>query len=321
MSEKRIPTSWTEHPCAMSTMVNLIQPFSGISQVFLTEVISEKSTSNARCSINTTSAGRMSFWTNGDVLDSDTNMQIFTQSILGGYSGLNNKKNRSLQHPKFRGLVAKDIVDMVYVSPIEGSEYYNYQPYNNLMVTISFESCTWASGTLEVVPGTYNPNWIEFRYPKVTAQRINVPSLWFQFTAPPYANLPAQAGFFVTAPTNYLEYIIYQVPHSALFDNYNDVNPFFAPYFGMVNDTAFSPDIGAAEILFDNAQIQGYYNWSGVYLYQVSLICYINKKTWITMPDPSGNFREVTYVNAPSERLFKDFDFNGMVERLNPLDL
>ncbi len=317
-----IPTSWSTHQGLFTTIITPITAFTGGTTAYLTEVTADVSTRNSRLSNNTTSAAVMSFWTDNSIFTNQHNMEVFTKSILGGYSELNttinNRKSASMQHPLFNGMFAKDILEIIPVAPTESeSTQYNYGNYDVAKVTISFESLQYSPGAIEYSPDApYNPNWMQIEQPKASCQRISTPVGWYQINSGPFTSFPALSGRFLVQPTNYLEVTFYQVPNSFIFDDGFSLANGYLNMFGKVNSAAFA-GIDQYKLLFDGMALQTWYDWAGNYQHNVKCIFLINDWKWTSGPDPAGNIQPIVFVGGTSLP-FETFDINSLFEGLNP---
>lgn len=311
------PTSWTlDNATLLASAVTPIASIPAGKKIYFTEIAPEVSLRNARLSQQVNSAAHMAFAVNQDVFEDNTLCEIFTKSVLGGYSALNNKKNKPMKHPFFKGLWAKDIISVTSMEAQDNTTNQYWQNYNLCRVDISFESLSYpvdqANGT-GMFP--YNPNWIEFKYTS-GSNRVSTPVGWYRFEG---GILPATFGTWKTQPYTNIQMTIYQCKRNPLF-NVGDptgIKPLYASNVGQVNANAWG-DCAAETLLLDSGEVQPWQDWLGNKLYNVRLNLIYNEWGWNKTLTAAGNIERIVYFVGGGPP-FVSFPFSALVNSLNPL--
>ncbi len=322
-----IPASWlSESGIFLSEMVTQIvgNPIEA-DKISLNEYTPTNSNRGMKASLNVGSAAVMQFWTEQTTIDNPDRWKIFSESILGGYSSFNGKKNIPMAHPFLTGSFAKDIIDVKSVSvegPIDDETHvWNglLGGYNVALVTINFESLPYLVNNPTTTSDEMNLNWLEFRM-KATNQRTSVPLGMYVFAfGTTYPLTPNMLGTWITQPLNYLEITVHQVRREWVTTTLGSWAP-GATYFklGWVNDVNFNGCV-ADTLCLDSMIVEPYSNFVGQQLLEVKLNILYNQNGWNSGINPLGDPEPIVSTFPPFKGPFNRYSFKTLMGRLNPL--
>jgi len=324
----RVPLSFQSVPKELQMSVDPIYAIPDGKKIYFTELIDDdgcKSTRDFRLSNNVNSAAIMSYVVNEEVFENETLTEIFTKSVLGGYSATTNKKHKPMKHPYLgnknpntEGLYAKDFISVTPFEFVDTDTAKTWMNFNLCKVTINFETLEYPVNQLYSQSG-YNPNFIR-KVATSASNRISTPTGWYRFIAPSdYAGFPATFGSWFTQPNTAIELTIYHVTHAQLFGGGNDFNliPTFAQFIGNVNVAPFA-NIPAQKLLLDSSQYQPYYDWLGNRLFNVRLFLLFNEWGWNKSITPGGSIDPIGFIGSNTGP-FPTFAMSSVINGLNPL--
>lgn len=314
------PRSWATQGRKLGDIMS-VQGDEGIAQNIQFNEWGEPGSRNERWSSNSTSAATMRFAVNADALRDPVRRRILHDSILGGFSTSNNKKNQPYQHPYGLGMFAKDVVGLDPKATNEqpsGLEN-RYLLYNVEVITVSFESLPYrvnaGSGGQ-----TYSWNWMEMTG-RPGSNRVQTPLGWYVFSTGAYSGWASLLGSFRTMPVNTMVLTIHQVTHNQIFGNEFSFYPTFTPNFGQVNAAAFA-GWGAEKLLLDGAEYRCYHNMVGERLYDIRLVFAALDWGWNKSLDPGNSVESIrlgSLTGPTTVKPFTTFGLGTMLTTLNPL--
>lgn len=284
------------------------------SIIYWDEVAADIGTRNARISTNVDDGFTAEFWTNQDVIDSPTLNKILFQTILGGFSDVDNKKHTPFKWPGMPGMFAKDILGIQSCSP-EKSDGLPIA-YGWAKVLVSFESRPYRVD-LPTSSGQPNLNWYTPQE-RGANQRIQTPLGYYQFADGPFASplVPIMSGNYIVQPMNFIRATIHQVTHSQLYGGDNSIKSILTQYEGKVNSSAFATT-EIESVLFDTYETRSYSDFLNSRLYDVTLNLVYTPWTWNKQLGPDQNLYRVKNPvsgNPP----FSTFNLTTVWNQLNP---
>lgn len=319
-----IPQSWQQKLRTLSDLKTPISPIPAGKQIYVYEMTDDVATRAVRLSNNVNSASVMSFAVNQEVFQDEVLYEIFTKTILGGYSPLIGKKVTPLRHPYLgldkAGLFAKDIVEITSFEYLGNDADKVWANYNLAKVTINFETLDYPVGVPYSPADNFNTNFIKINI-QSSSSRVSTPVGWYKFTAGDFINLPALFGSWYTQPLSNIQMTIYHCTRDMLYGvgaDATNFKQFYTAYHGYVNSVNFG-GWTAGQLLFDTAEIQPYRDYLGTELFNVRLNFVGNQWGFNKSISPGGSIDPIGYVvggTAP----FTSFPFKSFVSLLNPFN-
>lgn len=270
-----------------------------------------------RLSTNNNSATVMSFVVNQEVFEDPLLLEIFTKSLLGGYSPTLAKKVTPWKHP-YLNMYAKDIVELTPFEFVNTPANQVWMEYNLCKVTINFETLPYGMGYARNIGDDYNRNFCSIVL-QGSSQRVSIPTGFYVYADGVFE--PAAFGAWSSQPTGAVQFTLYNCPRSAVFGlgaNAFAVKPFWSSFHGQVNQNLFA-GCPAQTLLFDSSQTQVYRDWLNTELYNVKLNFLYNEWTWNATMSMTGVVRPLRFVLGASQP-FSTFLVSSMINLINPLN-
>lgn len=310
-----LPSSWSTQAPSLSDCMPVVGSIPNGTGITWAEY---KDGRNERWSKDQTSAMTMRFATNADALRDPVRRRIIYDSVLGGWSNVDDKKHTPYRHPYAQGCYAKDVVGIEAMSTNErpSGAAFQYLIYNVEVMTISFESRSYPVAA-DTSPGTVNPNWMEVE-PRPAGSRVQSPLGWYVFSTGSYSGWASLLGSFVSMPVGTLVVTLHQVPHNKIFTSADSYYPTFMSNFGQINQTA-TLGYAAEKLLLDGAEGRSFYSMMGDRLWDLRLIFGVNDWTFNKSLDPGNSVQSVRLLSKTSGiKPFTTFGLGTLLQNLNP---
>lgn len=276
------------------------------------------SSRQGRLSTNGNSAAVMSFVVNQEVFEDPLLLEIFTKSVIGGYSPTLGKKVTPYKHP-YLNMYAKDIVELNPFEFVTTPANQVWMTYNLCKVTINFETLPYGMGYARNVGDDYNRNFCKIVL-QGSSQRVSIPTGFYVFSDG-VLPVPCAFGAWFSQPTGAIEFQFYSCPRSAVFGgaaNAFAMKPFWSANHGKVNQFPVG-GCAAQTLLFDSSQTQVYRDCLNTELYNVKLNFLYNEWTWNKTIDMAGAIRPMRFVLGVAQP-FDNFLMAQMLALINPLN-
>lgn len=265
------------------------------------------------------SAATMQFAVNSDALRDPIRRRILHDSLLGGFSNVDDKKHTPFKHPYAPGLYAKDVVNIEpkasNTRPSGGAP--NFLEYSVDYITVNFESRTYPVALAYSQGDDWNPNFVDVEL-RPSSVRTQAPLGWFVFTTGSFINRSSLLGNFKSMPAATLVLTIHQVKFDWVFTGGSgSLYPFFMPFFGQVNTQSFA-GWGAEKLLLDGGEYRPYFNMMGERLCDIRLVFACSDWGWNKSVDSGGSVESIRFIGGGDVRPFPTFGLSTMIAALNP---